>query len=144
MEETAELVSAAGGRGIAVRVDHGVEAEVKDLFQRAERELGRLDVLADSVAGQDMILAGWEPTWKTDLSNAELALRQGLLSHVYTAKYAATLMPGVPEVRFHAGALRGHRGELARGCQEGPELPGVRDAAVLRPGRGRWLPTPES
>jgi NAD(P)-dependent dehydrogenase (short-subunit alcohol dehydrogenase family) len=92
IEETAEMVNAAGGRGVALRVDHGVEAEVKELFERVEREQGRLDVLADSVAGQDLILAGWEPTWKTDLSSAELALRQGLLSHVYTAKYAAALM----------------------------------------------------
>jgi len=57
-----------------------------------EREQGRLDVLANSVAGQDMVLAGWEPIWKTDLARADLAVRQGLLSHVLTAKYAATLM----------------------------------------------------
>jgi len=92
IEETAELVTAACGAGIALRVDHTVEGEVEALFAQVEREQGRLDILADSVAGQDLILAGWEPTWKTDLSNAELALRQGLLSHVLTAKYAARHM----------------------------------------------------
>jgi NAD(P)-dependent dehydrogenase (short-subunit alcohol dehydrogenase family) len=92
IDETVEMIEAAGGRAIAVRVDHTVEDQVRALFHRVQEEQGRLDILADSVAGQDMLLAGWEPTWKTDLAQAELALRQGLLSHVFTAKYAASLM----------------------------------------------------
>lgn len=92
IEETADLVTAAGGTGIAVRVDHTVEAEVQALFERVQREHGRLDVLVNDVAGQDMILSGWTTFWETDLSRATLAINQGLLSHVITAKYAAPLM----------------------------------------------------
>src|SRR6185295_15821421 len=44
IEETAELVTKAGGEGVAVRVDHTVESEVEGLFERVERERGRLDV----------------------------------------------------------------------------------------------------
>ncbi|MCI0691847.1 SDR family NAD(P)-dependent oxidoreductase [candidate division KSB1 bacterium] len=92
IEETAELINALGGVGIAIRVDHTIEAEVKALFERVDREHGRLDVLVNSIAGEDPILGGWTSFWETDLQNAVTALRQALLSHVITAKYAAPLM----------------------------------------------------
>src|SRR6476620_9460929 len=44
IEETAELVDAAGGKGIPVRVDHTIEPEISDLFKRVKREFKRLDV----------------------------------------------------------------------------------------------------
>src|SRR6266403_5500628 len=47
IEETAELVDAAGGKGIPVRVDHTVEEEVAGLFKRVRREKKRLDVLVN-------------------------------------------------------------------------------------------------
>lgn len=92
IEETAEMVTAAGGAGIPVRVDHTVEAEVRALFERVEREQGRLDVLVNDVAGQDLRMAGWDSFWKTDLTNATPVLENALLSHVITAKHAAPLM----------------------------------------------------
>src|SRR4051794_14550688 len=52
VEETAELVTAAGGAGAPVRVDHTAEAEVRDLFARVDAEQGRLDVLVNCVAGE--------------------------------------------------------------------------------------------
>src|SRR5262245_41088933 len=61
IEETAELVTAAGGTGIAVRVDHTVEAEVRELFDRVEAEQGRLDVLVNSVAGEDPTFQAHQP-----------------------------------------------------------------------------------
>jgi NAD(P)-dependent dehydrogenase (short-subunit alcohol dehydrogenase family) len=92
IDETAEMINAAGGEAIAVRVDHTVEDEVKGLIDRIERERGRLDVLADSVAGEDPVLGGWTTLDKTDLSNADRALKQSLVSHVITAKHASRLM----------------------------------------------------
>jgi NAD(P)-dependent dehydrogenase (short-subunit alcohol dehydrogenase family) len=92
IEETAELVTAAGGVGIAVRVDHAVEAEVKALFQRVDAEHGRLDVLVNNVAGEDPWMAGWDAFWKTDLSKGAEVLRGAVLSHLVTAKYAAPIM----------------------------------------------------
>ena len=51
IEETAEIVTAAGGRGLAVRTDHTVEAEVERLFARVRGEQGRLDVLVNDIWG---------------------------------------------------------------------------------------------
>ncbi|HET9371864.1 MAG TPA: SDR family NAD(P)-dependent oxidoreductase [Vicinamibacterales bacterium] len=51
IEETAELVTTAGGQGIAVRVDHSVEAEVAALFARVRDEAKRLDVLVNVFTG---------------------------------------------------------------------------------------------
>jgi NAD(P)-dependent dehydrogenase (short-subunit alcohol dehydrogenase family) len=92
VEETAEMIIAAGGSAVALRVDHTVEAEVEALFQRVERERGRIDVLVNSIAGQYPLMAQWCSFWKTDLKNAEAALRQSLLSHIITAKHAAPYM----------------------------------------------------
>ena len=96
IEETAEMISAAGGAAggsaVALRVDHTVEEEVEALFQRVERERGRLDVLVNSTAGEDPLMAQWCFFWKTDLKNAEAALRQSLVSHIITAKHAAPHM----------------------------------------------------
>jgi hypothetical protein len=58
IEETAELVTAEGGTGIPVRVDHAVEDEVVALFERVRREQKRLDVLAIVMTGQP---ASWMP-----------------------------------------------------------------------------------
>src|SRR5437879_7788941 len=89
VEETAEMISAAGGSAVALRVDHTVEEEVEALFQRVERERGRLDVLVNSIAGENPLMAQWCSFWKTDLKNAEAVFGQSLLSHISTAKYAA-------------------------------------------------------
>jgi NAD(P)-dependent dehydrogenase (short-subunit alcohol dehydrogenase family) len=100
VEETAEMIVSAGGSAVALRVDHTVEQEVEALFHRVDRERGRLDVLVNSIAGEDPLMAQWGPFWKTDLKNAEAALRQSLLSHIITAKYAAPYM-----IRQHRGLI---------------------------------------
>jgi NAD(P)-dependent dehydrogenase (short-subunit alcohol dehydrogenase family) len=92
IEETAELIVASGGKAVAVRVDHTVEAEVVKLFNRVNREHSRLDVLVNGIAGEDPMMAQWASFWKTDLKTGEAILRQALLSHVITAKYGAPLM----------------------------------------------------
>lgn len=92
IEETAEQVTALGGTGIAVQVDHSDEDAVQALFARVAREHRHLDVLADSVAGEDPIMQGWTALWDTSLEQAMAALRQGLLTRVITAKHAAALI----------------------------------------------------
>jgi len=86
------MISSAGGSAIALRVDHTVEDEVEALFQRVERERGRLDILVNCIAGEDPLMAQWCSFWETNLTNAEPALRQSLVSHIITAKHAAPYM----------------------------------------------------
>jgi NAD(P)-dependent dehydrogenase (short-subunit alcohol dehydrogenase family) len=89
--ETAEAVTAAGGKGIAVRVDHASDAETKALFEQVEAEQGRLDILVNNVAHIDdqLILPGgfWEKT--LDLANI---LNVGLRSQYVASWYAAPMM----------------------------------------------------
>ena len=92
IDDTAELVTAAGGTGVAVRVDHTVEDEVRALFARVAGETGRLDVVVDSVAGEDPGLGGWTSVWDTDLAQGPGAIERALFSHVITAKHAAAAM----------------------------------------------------
>jgi NAD(P)-dependent dehydrogenase (short-subunit alcohol dehydrogenase family) len=92
IEETADMINEAGGVGIHVRVDHTDEAQVRALFARVDQEHGRLDVLVNNVAGSDMRMAGWTPTWETDLKDGVAVHENAVLSHVITAKHAAPLM----------------------------------------------------
>jgi NAD(P)-dependent dehydrogenase (short-subunit alcohol dehydrogenase family) len=92
LEETAEMISSGGGTAIPVRVDHTVEAEVEALFQRVDREHGRVDVLVNSIAGEEPMMRQWVSFWQTNLEHGEAVFRQCLLSHIITAKHAARLM----------------------------------------------------
>ena len=92
IDETAEMIVAAGGTAIPVRVDHTVEAEVEALFARVDREHGRLDIVVNSVAGEDPMAGAYGWFWDADLTNTTKALENSLLSHIITAKHAAKLM----------------------------------------------------
>ena len=92
IDETATMINDAGGTAIAIRVDHTVEAEVKALFKRIDRKHKRLDILVDSVAGEDPMMGQWGNFWQADLKNADAIFRQALTSHIITAKHAAPIM----------------------------------------------------
>jgi NAD(P)-dependent dehydrogenase (short-subunit alcohol dehydrogenase family) len=92
IEETAAMITAKGGTAVAVRVDHTVNAEVQGLFAQIDAGHGRVDVLVNSVAGEDPMMGEWGPFWKVDLTNGEAIMRQALISHILTAKHAAPLM----------------------------------------------------
>src|SRR4051812_14326223 len=93
IEDTAELVAAAGGEGIAIRVDHSRPDEVASLIERiaAERS-GRLDLLVNDVWGGDP-LADWHaPFWEHSLEDGLQLVRHGIETHVITSRFAAPLM----------------------------------------------------
>ncbi len=93
IEETAELVDAAGGRGIAVRVDHTSTDEVAALVARiAEEQDGRLDVLVNSLWGGDP-LTGWGMRfWEHSLADGLEIQRHAVTAHLVTAWHALPLM----------------------------------------------------
>ncbi len=93
IEETAELVTAAGGTGIPVRVDHSDRAQVQALVERIRAEQdGRLDVLVNDIWGGDPLTEWGKPFWEHDLDNGLRMLRQAVETHIVTSWYAAPLM----------------------------------------------------
>jgi NAD(P)-dependent dehydrogenase (short-subunit alcohol dehydrogenase family) len=92
IEETGDLIAAAGGSGSALVVDHEDPAAVRDLVARIEREQGRLDVLVNDIFGGDRY-ADWEhPLWEHDLAQGLRMLRMGVDTHLITAHFALPLM----------------------------------------------------
>jgi NAD(P)-dependent dehydrogenase (short-subunit alcohol dehydrogenase family) len=90
IEETAEMVTARGGKGIAVRTDHLDASQVIALCRRIEREQERLDVLVNDISEGEMY--DWTPFWELDVEQGFRALRSGVHSHIITARHAAPLM----------------------------------------------------
>src|SRR6478752_7447554 len=84
IEETAELVTAAGGTGIAVVVDHLVSDEVRALVARIEAEQGRLDVLVNDVWGAKHLFEWDTPVWEHDLDSGLRLVRLALETHLIT------------------------------------------------------------
>ena len=92
IDETAAIIKAAGGTAIALRVDHTSENDVKALFRRILRAHKRIDIVVDSVAGEDPLMGQYGFLWQADLKNADAIFRQGLTSRIITAKHAALAM----------------------------------------------------
>ncbi|MDB5073965.1 MAG: short chain dehydrogenase family protein [Chloroflexi bacterium] len=116
IEETAEMVNARGGVGIAVRVDHTVEQEVKALFERVRYEQdGRLDLLVNDVWGGDELSEWGKPFWEHSLHNGLLMQQRAVQSHIITSYYGAPLMVAHGKgliVEVTDGTGYGYRGNL--------------------------------
>ncbi|EQD88175.1 NAD(P)-dependent dehydrogenase (short-subunit alcohol dehydrogenase family) [Saccharopolyspora erythraea NRRL 2338] len=91
IEETAELVSRAGGEGIAVRVDHLEPDQVRGLAERVDAEHGRLDVLVNDIGGEHL-MDWYKPIWEQSLDKGLRRLRLGIDAHMITSHFALPLM----------------------------------------------------
>ncbi len=91
IHETAQRVTEAGGTGIAVRVDHADDDQVKALFDRIEREQGRLDILVNNAAIIRDEMMGRTKFWEEPLNVID-TLDVGLRSSYVATVYAAPLM----------------------------------------------------
>jgi NAD(P)-dependent dehydrogenase (short-subunit alcohol dehydrogenase family) len=92
IEETAEQVTAAGGTGIAVRVDHLEPEQVADLVHRIDAEQGRLDVLVNDVWGGDRFIEWSTPVWEHDLANGLRMVHRAVDTHLITSHAALPLL----------------------------------------------------
>jgi NAD(P)-dependent dehydrogenase (short-subunit alcohol dehydrogenase family) len=88
---TAAEVTDAGGNGIAVLCDHADDEAVADLFQRIEREQGRLDVLVNNATYIHSQLIEKKPFWEKDLDAVKI-LDVGLHSAYVASWHAAKMM----------------------------------------------------
>ena len=95
IEETAALVDAAGGRGIAMQVDHLVPDQVRALVARIKDEQGALHLLVNDIFGATRI--EWnKPVWESDLDHGLRTLRLAVDTHAITSHFAIPLLIETP------------------------------------------------
>ena len=114
IEETGELIAAAGGEGTALVVDHEDPAAVTELVARIERKRGRLDVLVNDIFGGDRYMEWDKPLWEHDWAGGLRMLQMGVHTHLITCRAA------IPLILRTAGAA-GSRGlviEMTDGTAE--------------------------
>lgn len=115
IEETAELVTANGGIGVPVQVDHTDVAQVQALFARIQREQGRLDILVNDVWGGDELTEWGTPFWELSLEKGLLMQQRAVHTHIITSRYAVPLMLSGGQgliVEVTDGDNLGYRGNL--------------------------------
>ena len=109
IEETGELMAAAGGEGAALVVDHEDPDAVAELVAQIESDRGRLDVLVNDIFGGDPYMEWDKPLWEHDWAGGLRMLQMGVHTHLITSRAAIPLM------------LRGTRGlvvEMTDGTSE--------------------------
>lgn len=90
IEETAEMVDSAGGKGLAVRVEHADEAEVAALFERIAGEQPGLDILVNVLTGAPV--SKWSAFWKLDAAQGRTQFDGWIWPHVLTCRHAVPVM----------------------------------------------------
>lgn len=116
IDETAAMVTAAGGVGIAVQVDHSQPEQVEALFQRvATEQEGQLDILVNDVWGGESLM-DWRPFWEIDIQKALLMITRAVFTHMITSRYGAPLMVARNQgliVEITDGDTLNYRGNVA-------------------------------
>ncbi len=105
--ETAAQCNSRGGTGVAVQVDHGRDDQVAALFERVEREQGRLDILVNNAFALPDDLTQPKPFWEKPLSNWEM-IDVGVRSNFVAAWHAARIM--APQKSGLVVAISGYTG----------------------------------
>lgn len=105
IEETGELIAAAGGTGEALVVDHEDPAAVAALIARVERDHGRLDVLVNDIFGGDRYMEWDKPLWEHDWAGGLRMLQMGVHTHLITCRAAIPLMLRTAEARGTQGLV---------------------------------------
>lgn len=92
IEETAEMVTSAGGTGVAAAVDHLSAAEVEQLISRIDAERGRLDILVNDVWGGENLIEWNAPLWEHNLDAGLKMLHGAVDTHLVTSHFALPLL----------------------------------------------------
>jgi NAD(P)-dependent dehydrogenase (short-subunit alcohol dehydrogenase family) len=106
INETAAMVTARGGEGIAVRCDHTKESDVKNLVARIQREQkGKLDILVNDVWGGDALTEFGKTFRQVSLDKGLAMLKQAVHSHIITSRHAAPLMLKHSKAKHGSGLI---------------------------------------
>jgi NAD(P)-dependent dehydrogenase (short-subunit alcohol dehydrogenase family) len=111
IHETADLVSARGGRGIAVRVDHTQPNEVAALFA----QVGDFDILVNDIWGGDPLTEWGKAFWELDVQQGFTMMERAIHTHIITSRHGVPLMldgGGGLIVEITDGAFQGYRAQL--------------------------------
>ncbi|MEO3863031.1 SDR family oxidoreductase [Acrocarpospora sp. B8E8] len=92
IEETAELVTAAGGQAIPVQVDHLDPNQVRALVERIDAEQGRLDILVNNIWGGEQMFSWDQSLWEHSLDKGLRILRLAVDTHIITSHHALPLL----------------------------------------------------
>ena len=92
IEETAEAVTAAGGQGIYVQVDHLEATQVQALAARIDADHRALHVLVNDIWGGELLTEWNVPVWQHSLERGLRLLRLGIDTHLITSHYALPLL----------------------------------------------------
>jgi NAD(P)-dependent dehydrogenase (short-subunit alcohol dehydrogenase family) len=115
IDETAEMITAAGGAATAVRVDHTVEQEVEALASRIRAEEGRLDVLVNDIWGGDDLVDWGQKFWQLDIATVRKVVDQAVFSHLITSRHLVPMMVEAKRglvVEVTDGIQPGYRGQI--------------------------------
>lgn len=115
VDETVALIEAAGGKAVAVRVDHTREEEVSALAERVRAASGRLDLLVNSIWGADPMIDWGKRFWEIDLARLRAYLDQTMVSHVINNRYFAPMMVDAKRgliAEVIDGHFEGYRGHV--------------------------------
>jgi len=115
IDETAEMIDAAGGTAHAVRVDHADEEQVAALFERVGQEQQRLDILVNDIWGGEDLTEFGKTFWEVSLDKGFRMLRQAIDTHIVTSRYGVPLLlesGGGLIVEVTDGNSFGYRGNL--------------------------------
>ncbi len=100
IDQTAEMVTAAGGRGIAVQTDHLQVDQVERLFARVKQESGRLDILVNDIWGGDDLTEWGTKFWALDPAKGFAILDSAVRTHILTSRFGVPLM-----IEQHSGLV---------------------------------------
>lgn len=92
IEETADMMQAAGGEGVALRVDHSDARAVEELVGKIEADSGRLDILVNDIFGGHPYAQWDKKLWEHDIDAGFTMLRNGVGTHLITSAKAIPLM----------------------------------------------------
>ena len=93
IDETARLVTDAGGKGIAIQVDHTKPSQVEELFKRiASEQNGQLDILVNDIWGGDELTEWGVPFWEHSLEKGLTMIERAINTHIITSHFAAPLL----------------------------------------------------
>ncbi|MGH9857855.1 MAG: SDR family NAD(P)-dependent oxidoreductase, partial [Acidobacteriota bacterium] len=91
VEETAELVTENGGKGIAVVMDHTEEEQVSSLFKQIQRKQRKLDILVNDIWGGDELTEWGKAFWNLSMEKGLLMLKRSVFTHILNSRYAVPL-----------------------------------------------------